>query len=170
MDMLIEDALNYTRVLRSDTKLTTVRLNRLVRHLVATYPGWQPPQAAVEIEGELPPVLGHEAFLTQCISNLISNGVKFVAPGVAPRIRIWAEALDNKVRIYVEDNGIGISPKDHERIFRMFERINGANQYEGTGIGLAVARKAAERMGGSVDFESQPGKGSKFWIEMRRPA
>jgi signal transduction histidine kinase len=160
--------LNYTRVLRTDTPLAPVDLDQLVRHLVSTYPSWQPPKAEIRIDGVLPPALGHEGFLTQCVSNLVGNAVKFVAPGVTPRVRVWAESLESHVRLCVEDNGIGIAQKDHERIFRMFERINHVSQYDGTGIGLAIVQKAIERMGGRVDFVSAPGKGSKFWIELKK--
>ena len=73
-----------------------------------------------------------------------------------------------RVRICVQDNGIGIAPENHRRIFRMFERINPTSEFEGTGIGLTIVRKAAERMDGRVGFESQPGVGSTFWIEIKR--
>jgi PAS domain S-box-containing protein len=169
MDNLILDALNYTHVLRADAPLTPVELDPLVRNLVATYPEWQLPEAEIRIDGNLPPVLGNEAFLTQCVSNLVGNAIKFVTPGVAPRVRIWAESTETNVRIFVEDNGIGIASKDHERIFGMFERLNHVTQYPGTGIGLAIVHKAVERMGGGVDLVSEPGKGSKFWIELKKP-
>jgi signal transduction histidine kinase len=141
--------------------------------------------------------MGNESFLTQCISNLLSNAIKFVARGTVPRIRIWGEeamtptagsggsddgnlnAVHNpqvargdsslpQVRLYLEDNGIGIAHDKHARIFRMFERIYPSTEYEGTGIGLTIARRAAERMGGSIGFESQLGKGSKFWIQLNK--
>jgi signal transduction histidine kinase len=72
------------------------------------------------------------------------------------------------VRVWIEDNGIGIAPENHKRIFRMFERINLAAEYEGTGIGLTIVRKAAERMGAKVGFDSELGKGSRFWIQLRK--
>ncbi len=166
MDLLIQDALSYTQVLRGKASLAPVNLDRIVRDLVATYPDWQPPKAEIEIQGELPSAVGHEGFLGQCVSNLIGNAIKFVAPGVKPRVRIWAESRNSTVRLCFQDNGIGIPPKDHDRVFRMFERINPAAQYDGTGIGLAIVHKAMSLMGGSVDFESEPGKGTTFWIEL----
>jgi len=81
---------------------------------------------------------------------------------------IRGETLDSAVRIWIEDNGIGIDPKDQERIFTMFERVHADDAYEGTGVGLAVVRKAAERMDGTVGVESQVGKGSKFWIQLHK--
>ncbi len=167
LDRLIQDVLNYTRVLGAQVPVILLDLDKLVRVLVESYPDWQPPQVDIQIEGTLPPVLGHEGFLTQCVSNLLDNAIKFVAPGVQPRIRIWAEPGETRVRINFQDNGVGIAAENRSRIFRMFERIHPAAEYEGTGIGLTIVRKAVERMGGKVDFESEPGQGSKFWIELR---
>ncbi len=168
MDLLIQDALHYTQVLRSETELKVVDLDKSARQLITTFPGWQPPSAEIIIVGTLIPILAHEGFIVQCLSNLIGNAIKFVPPGTAPRVRIWTEAHETHVRLYIEDNGIGIAPKDHDRVFRMFERLNGADEYEGTGIGLTVVRKAVERMRGRVDFESEPGRGCKFWIEFQK--
>jgi signal transduction histidine kinase len=167
MDLLIRDALNYTQVLRGTPRLAPVNVDRIVREVVATYPEWQPPRAEIQIQGQLPSALGHEGFLGQCVSNLIGNAVKFVAPGVKPRVRIWAESRNSMVRLCFQDNGIGIPPKDHRRVFQMFGRINPATQYGGTGIGLAIVQKAMSLMGGNVDFQSEPGKGTMFWIELK---
>jgi signal transduction histidine kinase len=112
--------------------------------------------------------LGNEALLTQCISNLLSNALKFVPSGTSPRVRIRAEDVHAGFRLWFEDNGIDIAPKDHVRIFRMFERIHPLSQYEGTGIGLTIVRKASERMGAKVGFESELGKASRFWIELAK--
>ena len=191
MDMLIQDVLNYTRVMRSEALLESVDLDRLVRDMIVTYPNWQAPKVTIQIDGILPPVLGHEGFLTQCVSNILSNALKFVAPGVTPCVRIWAEErlastaettgsstggqrLDDHtnegpvIRVWFKDNGIGIAAQDRSRVFRMFERINPAEQFEGTGMGLTIVRKAVQRLGGRVDFESEPGTGSRFWIELKK--
>ena len=114
----------------------------------------------------MPKVLGNEAFLTQCISNLLSNALKFVSRGTLPNVRIWAEPNGAQVRVFFEDNGIGIAREKHARVFRMFERIHPSSEYEGTGIGLTIARKAVERMGGEVGLESEPGKGSRFCVQL----
>ena len=111
----------------------------------------------------LPRVIANEAGLVQCLSNLIGNAIKFVAPGVTPEIRIWAEQHGDRVRLFVRDNGIGIEPDAHDKIFRIFYQLD--RRYEGTGIGLSVVRRAAERMGGSVGLKSELERGSTFHLE-----
>jgi signal transduction histidine kinase len=118
----------------------------------------------VELVSSLPQVTAPVALLSQCLSNLLDNAVKFIPDGVSARVRVRAETSGADVRIWVEDNGIGIAPEYLNRIFGVFERIPGAKPYPGTGIGLAIVRKAAARMGGTVGVESEPGKGSRFWI------
>jgi len=179
LDALIRDVLDYTRVLRADTVLQPLDMNRLLSDILATYPNLHPAKAHISVNGQLPWVLGQESFLTQCLSNLLGNAVKFHHPESQPVVKIWAEdetsgstprnyAGAGFVRIWIEDNGIGIEEKDRSRIFRMFERVYPTNRFEGTGIGLTIARKAAERMGGGIGFESEPGRGSRFWIDVRK--
>ncbi|QYM79192.1 GAF domain-containing protein [Horticoccus luteus] len=164
MDRLIVDVLNYNRVVASGPELTRVDVQALLRGIVESYPGLQALGDRLQIEGEIPPVRGNEAVLTQCFSNLLTNAVKFVAPEVPPVVRVWAERRGERVRVFVGDNGIGIPPTAHERIFRLFERMS--KNYEGTGVGLAIVKKSAERLGGSVGLESAPGAGSTFWVEL----
>jgi signal transduction histidine kinase len=113
-------------------------------------------------------VLGNKAGLTQCFSNLLDNAVKFVPAGKTPRVRVWAEERDEVVRLWVEDNGVGIPREQAERVFGMFQQLD--RNYPGTGIGLALVRKVAQRMQGQVGVESEPGNGSRFWLELRKPA
>jgi signal transduction histidine kinase len=122
--------------------------------------------ATISTVNHLPPVLAHAPTLTQVIANLLSNAVKFVAPGVHPDIRLKAEERGNHVRLWVEDNGIGIAAEHYDRIFRVFERLHGIETYPGTGIGLAIVQKGIERMGGTAGVESTVGAGSRFWIEL----
>jgi signal transduction histidine kinase len=84
-------------------------------------------------------------------------------------MEIWAEDRDPSLaRLWFKDNGLGIAPKDHQRIFRVFERIYPTKEYEGTGIGLSIVRKAVERMGAQVGLESELGRGSSFWIDLKK--
>ncbi len=164
MDKLIQDVLSYSRVVRSDFPLKPVDVGQLLRGIIESYPLFEPGKADIVIEDPLPVVMGNEAMLTQIFSNLMGNAVKFVAPGVRPRIRIWAETREEHLRFFVEDNGIGIAPDQTEKIFAIFQRAS--KGYEGTGIGLAIVKKAVERMGGRVGVESELDRGSVFWIEV----
>jgi PAS domain S-box-containing protein len=169
LDHLIQDVLSYTRILHSPLPLESVDLDRLVRDIIEIYPNGQPIKPQIRIQGKLPKVMGNEALLTQCVSNLLSNGTKFVSPGTTPRLEISAEAMaGSMIRVWFKDNGIGIATENHERVFRMLERINPAAEYEGTGIGLTIVRKAVERMGAKIGFQSELGKGSSFWIQIKK--
>jgi PAS domain S-box-containing protein len=164
MDRLIQDSLNYSRAVRESLPLAPVNLGELLRGLFETYPNLQEQASEIHLERPLPGVLGNEAALTQCFSNLLDNAVRFVAPGCKPYVRIRAEAIGGTARVCVEDNGIGIPPQIQRQLFGIFQRHNPS--YGGTGIGLAIVRKLAERMGGRVSVESEPGRGSRFWLEL----
>lgn len=168
LDALIQDVLQYSRVARAPLELKPIDLEKIVSQVIGDYPALQPPGAIVQVKKPLLPVLGHEAFLTQCISNLLSNAVKFVAPGVKPKVLVYTKAYGNEVRLWVEDNGIGIPQENQKQIFGIFQRLHGHTVYPGTGIGLAIVQKAVERMGGRVGVESTVGKGSRFWLQLRR--
>jgi signal transduction histidine kinase len=123
-------------------------------------------RARVVVEPNLPSVIAHPTTLVQIVLNLLRNAVKFVPPGEVPRVQVYASLAAGKIRLYVRDNGIGIDPRYHERIFLPFERLHGADRYPGTGIGLSIVRRGAERMGGRVGLRSAVGEGSRFWIEL----
>jgi PAS domain S-box-containing protein len=164
MDRLIHDVLVYSQVARTELQLSPVDLQALVDGIVESYPQFQPSAVDIAIARDLPRVLGNEAALTQCVSNLLGNAVKFVAKGTRPKIEVSAERHGARVHLCVKDNGIGIDPAAQHKIFGMFERLG--RDYEGTGIGLAVVRKAAERMGGSISVKSELGAGSTFCLEL----
>jgi signal transduction histidine kinase len=168
MDQLITDALSYSHAVRTDLQLAPIDPARLLRGMIESYPVFQEPNAHIRIDSNLPAVLANEAGLTQCFSNLLGNAVKFVAPGTVPEVKIRAEGNEGCVRLWFEDNGIGIPEAMKDRVFDMFQRAS--KEYEGTGIGLALVRKVSERMGGNVGVESEPGRGSRFWLELKRAA
>jgi signal transduction histidine kinase len=165
MDALITDALNYSRLVRQEMPLEPVDTGRLLSGMLESYPEFQPVKAHIRVGGLLPVVLGNNAGLTQCFSNLIGNAVKFAKPGQIPEVRIWAETGPGTARILIEDNGIGIPESMLPRVWDMFSRGNTA--CEGTGIGLALVRKVVQRMGGKVGVESEEGRGSRFWVELK---
>jgi PAS domain S-box-containing protein len=167
MDRLIMDLLAYSRLRRSDLVLKSVDVMAIVTDAtrqLATARSDRPVQIAI-VE-PLPAVTADRTTLTQVMTNLLSNAVKFVAPGVQPKVNVYAEHRDGLVRLWIEDNGIGIACEHQERIFRVFERLHGSESYPGTGIGLAIVQKGIERMGGRVGVESHIGVGSRFWIEL----
>jgi PAS domain S-box-containing protein len=167
MDLLIQDVLAYSRVSQGDVPLKVVDLNSMIWDVIQTYPSLQSDQATISIKGKLPLVIGHEAYLTQAVSNILTNAVKFVSRGTAPRIEIGASEEGKMVRLYFQDNGIGIAEEHLDRVFQIFGRVYSEKQYEGTGIGLAIAKKAAERMGGSIGVTSKIGQGSCFYLLLR---
>ncbi|KST65405.1 PAS domain S-box protein [Mastigocoleus testarum] len=166
MDKLIQDLLAYSRLSRADLHLGPTRLSQIVAQAVDSLEAEiEEKQAQITVCKALGEVYGSSIVLTQVISNLISNAIKFVAPHKQPAIRIWSEERNNKVRLWVEDKGIGISKRHQEQIFHVFERLHGSETYPGTGIGLAIVSKGMERLGGCAGVESELGQGSRFWIE-----
>lgn len=170
MDRLIQDLLTYTRITRRDIQLEPVALDRLVPEIVQQYAELRSNDAQIEVLAPLPTVLAHEPSLTQVISNLLTNAVKFVAPGTRPRVLVGHDVAGDRVRVWVQDNGIGIAPEHQARLFTMFERVHAHLPYDGTGVGLAIVRKAVERMNGRVGVRSDGQTGSCFWIELERAA
>ncbi|HZH40945.1 MAG TPA: ATP-binding protein, partial [Gemmatimonadales bacterium] len=169
MDLLIRDLLAYSKMTRADIKVGPVELDRVIRSALDQVEGDARARGArVVVEDHMPRVLGHESTLTQVVMNLVANGIKFVPAGRTPEVRVRTEGRDGVVRLWILDNGIGIPPEYHERIFRVFERLHRVDEYPGTGIGLAIVRKGVERMGGRVGLESEPDRGTSFWIDLPR--
>ena len=169
MDRLIRDLLEYSRLTRQQLQLEPVQVDLVVRQAVeplARPAAAGDPAPAVSVEVDGCEVSANRPALGQIVQNLLSNAVKFVRPGQQPRVRVWCEDRGPLVRLSVADNGIGIAPEHQQRIFNVFERLHGGEDYPGTGIGLAIVRKAAERMGGRAGVESVPGAGSTFWVEL----
>lgn len=167
MDLLIRDLLAYSKMTRGDIKVGPLELDRVVRGALDQVEGDARARGArVVVEDDMPRVQGHESTLTQVLMNLIANGIKFVPAGRTPEVRVRTEGRDGVVRLWVMDNGIGIPPEYHERIFRVFERLHRTDEYPGTGIGLAIVRKGVERMGGRVGLESEADRGTSFWIDL----
>lgn len=170
MNALILDLLTYTRVGRSGVPDTAVEADHLVEAVRANLG-----LALHESDGELvvpaplPAVVGCEPELLSLFQNLISNGLKYHAPGRPPRVTVTANTRDatpGRVALTVADNGIGIEPEYHERIFQLFQRLHARDAYPGTGMGLALCRKIVERHGGMLMLDSTPGQGSAFSFDL----
>jgi signal transduction histidine kinase len=166
MDRLVNDVLTFSRVGRAELLLRPISLQQFIEDTRAQNPSMQEPAAEMTIDAPHK-VMADEAPLGQAISNLLSNAVKFVLPGTKPVVRVRSEQVNERVRLWVEDSGIGIAPKYRPQLFGMFQRLPAKKNYEGTGIGLAIVRKAVERMGGTVGMESNEPSGCRFWIELK---
>ncbi len=167
MDRLIRDLLDYSRLSRDEVALAPVNLNDVFQEVRSQCLRECPVEGAdILLPDNLPSVMGARSILLQIFTNLVSNALKFVPKGSIPQVKIKSELHNRMIRIWVEDNGIGIPVAHLERIFGVFERLHGVDQYPGTGIGLAIVRKGAERLGGKAGVLSELGKGSRFWVEI----
>lgn len=167
MEDLIQDILAYSRLAKEEVSVRPESLEASVDHILSELaPTLAEGRATIRVERPLPVVRSNRPVLRQALGNLIANAIKFTAPGEAPDVRIHAERRGNRVRLWIEDRGIGIAPEHQARVFDPFQRLHGVETYPGTGIGLAIVRRAMTRMGGTCGVESEPGLGSRFWIEL----
>jgi PAS domain S-box-containing protein len=167
LQLLISDLLTFSRLQRAEIKLKAIDLGRIVERQAEQARSTAGPEGAeIVVDGPLPSLQAEPAVLEQAISNLLANAVKFHRPGVAAHVRVHAERRDGHIRLWVEDDGIGIAPEHQHRIFNAFERLHGQEAYPGSGMGLAIVKTGVERMGGTAGVVSSPGEGAKFWIEL----
>jgi PAS domain S-box-containing protein len=167
LDQLTLDLLDYTRLTREEITLSTISLEKVVDEILLTFgESITQTDATVDVRRPLPAVKGQYAYAVQILGNFVSNALKFIQSERKPLIQIWAETEAGRVRLYVKDNGIGVSPEYQEKIFFLFERLHPQGSFEGTGVGLAIARKAAQRMHGDVGITSGLEQGSTFWLEL----
>jgi light-regulated signal transduction histidine kinase (bacteriophytochrome) len=163
MKHLIEDLLTLSRIPRQSTPPARVDVSQVTRDAIegmrATV---EEKRAAVEVQDGLPAVLGHEPLIEQVFGNLIGNALKF-NNSEQPLLKIGGRGVDDKMAtFYVQDNGIGIDPQYHERIFGVFQRLHRREEYEGTGAGLAIVKCVVETYGGRIWVESELGAGATF--------
>lgn len=167
MDDLIQGLLELIRLSYTDFAIRGVDVRHAVDQVIAfKREPIRAKGAHIEILGALPDVMGNPALLRLALEQLVSNALEFTKPGVPPRVRIYSEVHDSRVRLIIQDNGVGIPPEYHDRIFGVFHRLHKTEDHPGVGIGLSLARRATERMGGIVGLASEPGSGSRFWIEL----
>lgn len=171
MQVMIADVLDYTNTIGEELTVEPVSLDEVVAEALADLRGdMQGLDARVET-APLPEVQANRGQMRLLVNNLLSNAVKFRKPGTSPKIRIgpvgYGEA--GMIGFFVEDDGIGIDPKYHERVFQLFQRLNPATVYEGTGMGLAICHRIAMNHGGHIDLRSAPGEGARFtvWLKER---
>lgn len=176
MQILINDLLSFSRVTTKAQPFVPVNLNQVAQEVISDLEvHTQSVSGQIDVE-PLPTIDADPLQMRQLFQNLISNALKFHQPNLSPLIKIRAEtihqssSIDNaskvveQCQILVEDNGIGFDEKYLDRIFTVFQRLHYRNEYEGTGVGLAICRKIAERHGGSITAKSQLGQGSTFVV------
>jgi PAS domain S-box-containing protein len=165
-DDLIRDLLNLSRIDRVPLEMEVAEVPDLVGEVRSILN--LPAEVKITVDSKWPEFKIDRTLFKQILQNLISNSVKFNERN--PKcIQIgWQAAPKDRIDIFVRDNGIGVEPQYREQIFRIFQRLHTDRDYEGTGIGLAIVQKAANKLGGSVRFESEPGKGSTFYVRLPR--
>jgi PAS domain S-box-containing protein len=167
MDDLIGGLLGYSRLARVEVASSSLDVESVYREAAAGVEGdLRDRRAAARFEGPPARVRGDRLLLSQVLANYLTNAVKFVPPGRPPRVRVYVETRGEKIRVTVEDNGMGFPPASRDKLFQIFERLGVGKDYPGMGMGLAIAKKAAQRMGGEVGAECVPGEGSRFWVDL----
>lgn len=166
MRQIILDLLDFSRIGKQKEKITLINLNRLVEETISLNRNLlEEKKAEVEFH-DLSVISSYHSPLRQVFQNLITNAVKYSKPGLPPKIRISATDQTTAWKIAIEDNGIGIPPEYHERIFIIFQRLHKREEYGGTGIGLAVVKKIIDNLGGTIWVDSIPGEGSTFYFTL----
>jgi signal transduction histidine kinase len=169
MALLIDDLLAYSRLERRAMKAGSIQLHPFVEALLANY-SVEVQSRGVTLKVSVPEttVQADTDGLAMALRNLIENALKFTRNTPAPAIEIGGRETERSCILWVKDNGIGFDMRYHDRIFEIFQRLQRAEEYPGTGIGLAMVRKSMERMGGRVWAESKPGEGAAFYLEVPR--
>ena len=166
MSRLIEDILKFSRLSRSGMSNDKVNVESLARaslqDVAASYPN-----ASVSV-GAMPPTTGDEALLKQVFVNLLDNALKYSSVRERPEVKVGAQRFGGETVYFVEDNGVGFSMAEADRLFSVFHRLHSESEFPGTGVGLAIVKHIVERHGGRVWFESAPEQGAKFYFTIGR--
>jgi PAS domain S-box-containing protein len=171
MNQLIEDLLTYSRLERQTFKANRLNPRTLIEALITERANdISERHVCLTVNIPFDSMSADASSLTQILRNLLDNALKFTYTVAEPQIEIGGQETPDAQRLWVRDNGIGFDMHYHDRIFEIFQRLHRAEEFPGTGIGLAIVRKALERMGGRAWAKSQPGAGATFYLEFRRTA
>ncbi|NLG74639.1 MAG: GHKL domain-containing protein, partial [Xanthomonadaceae bacterium] len=165
MQTLVRDLLTYSRIETQESPTREVRMEEVLDRVLSLLESEIRDTGALITRTKLPVVVGDATQLVQLLLNLLQNAIKYRSTE-APRIQVAAERRGDRWVFSVADNGIGIEPRHAERIFEVFERLHTAQEYQGTGIGLAICRRVVQRHGGEIWVESEPGRGSTFFFTL----
>ncbi|MEZ4887896.1 MAG: ATP-binding protein [Chitinophagales bacterium] len=168
MDVLINDLLAFSRVNTRKKPFEKVNLNEVLDVVkINLKVNIEETNAVVNVK-KLPTVKADLNQMIQLFQNLISNAIKYRDKNMIPIINVFCEKVDGNYEIRVSDNGIGIAPEYHERIFQVFQRLHNRTEYEGTGVGLAICKRIVDRHGGTIGVDSKVGEGSTFVFTLPR--
>ena len=163
MQVLINQLLDYSRLSAGRKPFALVDCWKIYEKAVANLKVAIEESGAAPTSAPLPQVMGDSVQLIQVFQNLLANAIKF-RRGHGPQIQVWAQPKDKEWQFAVRDNGIGIDPRNFDRLFVIFQRLHHREEYSGTGIGLAVCKKIVNLHGGRIWVESKPGEGSTFYF------
>lgn len=162
MQRLINDLLKYARTGRQNENPEALNLNELIPEVLANIQ--LPKGFSIEIQADLPPVIGAKTDFLQIFFNLISNAIKYRSKDNGT-VAIGGNTGPETTHIWVKDDGIGIDPRYHDKVFEVFQRLDLTEDIEGTGIGLAIVKKVVEAQGGRIQVKSALGKGAEFLLD-----
>ncbi|HEX9005697.1 MAG TPA: ATP-binding protein, partial [Bacteroidota bacterium] len=165
MSRLIDDILAFSRLSSQELMKSTVNMDALVRSVVEGQRSGEVGTAEIVI-GSLPPVCGDNSMIRQVMTNLLSNAFKFTRNVAHPRIEIGAVRAQGEIVYYVKDNGVGFDMQQAGKLFGVFQRLHSAQEYEGTGVGLAFSKRILERHGGRIWAEGKVNEGATFYVAL----
>jgi light-regulated signal transduction histidine kinase (bacteriophytochrome) len=165
MDRLIFDLMEYAQLGHQPLSCAQINFAQPLHRAIDKLAGeMRRRDARIELTGPWPTVHADPAVLEKVLFNLLQNAIRFVAQGVAPLARVWPERRGSRLRVWIEDNGIGIQPEFHELIFSPFETLHPRHVFGGNGMGLAVVKEGIYQMDGEVGLEAPSTGGTRFWI------
>ena len=167
MRSLIDDLLEYSRLERREVEPAPVNLRELIESILTDrQPQIDQTGTKIELDLALSTVTGDRAMLHAALGNLIDNAIKFSRQSQPPHVVVRSRDDDGACIINVQDNGVGFDMKDARRVFEIFQRLRRADEFEGTGIGLSIVKRAVEKHGGRITAQSEPGRGATFTIRI----
>ncbi|WP_373494425.1 PAS domain S-box protein [Aquiflexum sp.] len=166
MRQIIQDLLEFSKVGKTEKNTETIDLNELLADIKILFRKEIADKNALLEIGEIPQIQGPQSPMRQVFQNLIGNALKYSLKDVPVKIKIRSRDMETHWQFAVQDNGIGIPEGSHDKIFEIFKRLHTKEEYEGTGMGLAITKKIVENMGGKIWVESEPGSGSTFFFTL----
>lgn len=161
---------NFSAIGLATAKLEHVDLDALLRQIIGELQATEPEAGRhVQVRVPLGEALSDVTLLHHAVRNLVSNALKFVHPGVPPQVTVFTDRHGDRLRLHVKDAGIGIEPRFHDQIFELFRRLHHPRMYPGYGAGLATVKRATEKIGGAVSFQSVVGRGTTFTLDLPLP-